>query len=173
MSAPGWEDAWRSPNDRLVVQRQVGSEVVRHRFISNEPGDGAVVVVCRGDRLLFIAIDRPVVGERLWEMVRGQAEPEDGGAVATATRELLEETGLVMTDGEVIGRVWTDSGLSGDHVHVVLATEVLAEPAADVIPEVTELHWLDHEEIDGAILDGRIADGLTLSVLTLLRTQKR
>lgn len=167
MSGPEtWSVVWHDPHERLFVERQQSSDVARHRFRSNAPGDGAVVIPLRDDgTVLFIEIHRPVLGQTLWELPRGQAETSDTGPLETAQRELLEETGHRMEQGLLLGEVYPDSGLSGDGVHVVVATDTVPVRVEEC--EYPQQHWLSPSEIRGAIKVGKIRDAITLAALSL------
>jgi ADP-ribose pyrophosphatase len=160
-----WTRTWASPDGRLVVERATSGGVLRHRFRSDAEGDGAVVVPVRGGRTLFIEIDRPVVGERLLELPRGQAEREDADPGATALRELLEETGYLGSSARDVGTIWPDSGLCADAVHVVVVSDPVR---SDTRPEFLAQHWLTGEEVSEAVRSGRIRDGVSLAALALV-----
>lgn len=162
-----WRIVWRGAGERLFVERQHGSDHPRHRFRSNEPGDGAVVVVRDEEqRVLLLEIHRHVIGRTLLELPRGQAEADDPDPITTAARELLEESGHTMTGGRVLGQVFPDSGLSGDGVHVVVATG-LEHGAADAA-EFPLQRWLDEDEVADAIRRGKLRDGISLAALALV-----
>lgn len=167
MSGPEtWSVVWNDPRERLIVERQQGSDIARHRFRSNAPGDGAVVVPLREDgAVLFIEIYRPALGQTLWELPRGQAEEDDAGPLETAQRELLEETGHRMGRGLLLGEVYPDSGLSGDGVHVVVASGTVPVQVDEC--ECPQQHWLSPSEIRGAIRAGKVRDAITLAALSL------
>lgn len=168
MTSESWSRVWTAPGERLLVESQSAGDHVRHRFRSNEPGDGAVVVVRREGRVLFVHHDRPVVGRVLLELPRGQADATDAGPLATARRELAEETGYGVETAVDLGRVWPDSGLSGDGVHVVLVEAASDPPATGPAPELEVIEWLDDLEISKAVADGRLRDAISLAALTLV-----
>lgn len=173
MTGGSWTRVWTAPGERLLVEAQTAGDHVRHRFRSNEPGDGAVVVVRREGRVLFAHHDRPVVDRLLLELPRGQADVEDAGPLATARRELAEETGYVASSGVDLGRVWPDSGLSGDGVHVVLV-EAASDPDPNgPAPELEVVEWLDDSEIRQAVADGRLRDAISLAALALVAAHDR
>lgn len=163
----GWSVVWSDPHERLFVERQHGSDHTRHRFRSNEPGDGAVVVACRGDRVLFVEVYRHVIGRTLLELPRGQADASDDGPVATAARELWEETGYRMDGGRALGRVWPDTGLCGDGVHVVTTFD--PEPERVEEAEYTTLRWMGPAERAEALAAGELRDAISLAALALAR----
>ena len=166
--AGDWRVVWRSEGERLFVERQHGSDHPRHRFRSNDPGDGAVVVARDGEgRVLFLEIARPIVGCTLLELPRGQADAEDADPVETAARELLEESGHRMTGGTVLGRVWPDSGLCGDGVHVVVATGI--ERGAVEAAEHPQQRWLDPDALAAAVRDGEVRDAISLAAVAVVR----
>jgi 8-oxo-dGTP pyrophosphatase MutT (NUDIX family) len=169
MTGAPWVVAWSAPGERLLVESQSAPGHTRYRFRSNGPGDGAVVIARRDDRILVIGIDRPAVGARLLELPRGQAEARDLSPLATAARELHEETGHTLVDGVELGVVWPDSGLSADGVHVVLGTDVRDAVATDPAPEFPDQRWLTCGELDAAVRDGTIRDAISLAALALLR----
>lgn len=160
-----WRDVWKSPGERLFVQARDENGWTRHRILSNSEGDGAVAVVVDGSRVLFIHAERPAIGRNLWELPRGQADATDGSPGATAARELLEETGLIGVESRLLGRIWAESGLSGDAVNVVqIRVDPLAKPAA---AEYSALRWIDVSEISQEIADNQIRDGISIAALAL------
>ena len=160
-----WRDVWTSPGERLIVQARDEEGWTRHRFLSNSEGDGAVALVVDRSRILFINAERPAISRSLWELPRGQADTADSSPEATAARELLEETGLVAVESNLLGQVWAESGLSGDAVNVVL---VRVDPRAKrAESEYSALRWIDMRRIRAEIANNQIADGISISALAL------
>ena len=160
-----WRDVWTAPGERLIVQARDEEGWTRHRILSNSEGDGAVAVVVDESRVLFIEAERPAIARRLWELPRGQADTADGSALATAARELLEETGLVAIETRLLGQIWAESGLSGDAVNVVLIrVDPRAVPAA---AEYTALRWIEMNGIGHEIADNQVRDGISIAALAL------
>lgn len=118
---------------------------------------------------MFIEAYRLALDKTLWELPRGQADLGDRTPHDTARRELQEETGLAASDSVVLGKVYPDSGLSGDAVNVVHVIVEDLLPAGN--PEYALLRWLSLNEVQAAIADGRIRDGITLSALMLEQAQ--
>ena len=165
MNAREWRTVWRAADERLLVEARDEDGWVRHRTRTNEFGDGSVVIVRRGDRMLFVGADRQAVGRSLVELPRGQADASDVDPVDTARRELLEETGRVLGTADVLGQIYPESGLNGDAVNVVLGYEGSALPAAEA--EYAEQFWLTSEDVRRGIAEGSIRDGITISALAL------
>lgn len=160
-----WRDVWRAPEERLIVQARDEEGWTRHRNVSNSEGDGAVAVVVDGSRILFIEAERPAIARRLWQLPRGQADTADGSALATAARELLEETGLVAIESRLLGQIWAESGLSGDAVNIVLIrVDLCAERA---VAEYSALRWVGLDRVGQEIADDRIRDGISIAALAL------
>jgi len=168
MTDPGWRLVWRSDDTGLEVHSERMPGYVRMRVASQPHGPGAVVWAERDGLVLFIGLDRPAVGERLIELPRGGAERIDADTVATARRELHEETGMRAEHAAAVGRIWPDSGLLADAVDVVRATGLSAGDPA----EFADQRWLADAEIDRAIADGGIRDGITLSAIALVRATR-
>ncbi|WP_105567271.1 NUDIX hydrolase [Microbacterium halophytorum] len=168
MIRPGWQLAWRSDDTGIEVHEQRMPGYVRARVSGQPNGPGAVVWAEEDGRVVFIGIDRPAIGARLLELPRGGAEAEDADAVATARRELLEETGLRAGEVALVGTIWPDSGLLADSVAVVRAHDL----AAGGVAEFPDLRWLTADEIDSAVASGEIRDGITLSAIALVRARR-
>jgi 8-oxo-dGDP phosphatase len=134
---------------------------------------GVVVLAERGDgAVALILIRRPRVGDVLWELPRGFEESDD--PLADAARELLEETGLVATRLELVGRFHTDSGLLPDHVVVVRAAVADADEAiaggdgtADDARDVLAVRWWSRAELRAGVARNELRDGITLAALAL------
>lgn len=160
-----WKHAWASPGERLIVQSRQEEGWVRHRFLSNSEGDGAVAVVVDGSCVLLIHADRPVTGRQLWEFPRGQADEGDTSPEATAQRELLEETGMTALETLHLGQIWPESGLCADAVNVVLVRVDAQAPAAPA--EYEQLRWVEFSDLGVEIAEDRVRDGITISALAL------
>ena len=95
------------------------------------------------------------------------AELTDANPLATAHRELLEETGIDGGDGEFCGLIYPDSGLlatqTGLGLFVVPHEGV---HAGQTDGEVDEQAWFSKEEIRGLINCGELRDAISLAALT-------
>lgn len=121
---------------------------------------------------MFVRLYRPVVGQTLLELPRGQAEAVDcGDGVATAIREVAEETGFALHSAKLVGTVYPDTGLLSDSVHIVVGA-VAREDVQQGDPE-HDVVWLTPRQIDEMVTSGVIRDGLTLAALALVERLTR
>lgn len=132
---------------------------------SDADGSGPVVVPCVGaivhdrhGRLLLIRRARPP-GAGLWSLPGGRVEAGESFPAATA-REVLEETGLVVEVGVVVGTVRRDAPDGSvydihDHRATVVGGALRAgDDAADAA-------WVDADGYATLDADGRLVPGLT------------
>jgi 8-oxo-dGTP diphosphatase len=84
---------------------------------------GAVVVRADGKLLLIKRGNEP--GRGLWSLPGGHVEPGESDVEAVA-REVLEETGLVVTVGALAGRVQRGRYDIGDYFATVVSGELAA-----------------------------------------------
>jgi 8-oxo-dGTP pyrophosphatase MutT (NUDIX family) len=79
----------------------------------------------------------------------GREEPDDGDAYGTARRETLEEVGMDIREGSLLGRL-DDMGPRRSGGHLVVSTVVVAldaEPGVLDAREVKEAFWVPVEEL--------------------------
>jgi len=139
-------------------------QIVRH------PGGVGVLPLHDDGTVTLVRQLRPAVNQRMLEVPAGRLDPGEDPAVC-AGRELLEETGLVATKLESLGRMYSSPGVFDEAIHLFLATG-LAQQEAE--PE----HYEDIEAVRIPLKDallmavrGEITDGKTS--LTLFRAAYR
>ncbi|GGL08619.1 NUDIX hydrolase [Sphaerisporangium melleum] len=118
---------------------------------------GAIVIDGAG-RLLLVRRGRPP-GEGLWSLPGGRVEPGEPDTVALR-RELLEETGLVITAGPLAGTV-ERPGPGGVvyEIHDYFATAAGGTPVAG--DDAADVGWFALDELAGLPLTSGLADALT------------
>jgi ADP-ribose pyrophosphatase YjhB (NUDIX family) len=113
------------------------------------PCVGAVIRDEDGRLLLVLRGHEPAAG--LWSLPGGRVEPGETDETALA-REVLEETGLEVSVGPVVGKVRIGDYVIADHACTVVGGAVRAgDDAADV--RWVEVHHLD----DLPLTDGLVA----------------
>ncbi|GAB2518979.1 hypothetical protein GCM10027064_15760 [Microbacterium petrolearium] len=151
-----------------------GDDRIQHWLqVGDRPG--AVVIAESEEQVLFVSVRRPAAGERLLELPRGFGDPADGptGAeqtvLATAMRELCEETGFVGSRARVLGSYVIDSAVYPATTWVVVCDveRGAAEAAGD--GEVDGVSWVPAREVDGLLRNGAVRDAHSLSALALWR----
>lgn len=172
----GWKLEWSASDFPVRVDSRSGStptgEPQTHYRVSVGEASfaGAVAVPVARDtgRVLLVHQERIRVGRELWELPRGMAEVSDPDPVATALRELREETGINAKAGEFLGMVFPDSGFLASEVAVVLVEVAGEEVARDACDgEVQAQRWFSKEQLDEMIRNGELRDSISLSALAV------
>jgi ADP-ribose pyrophosphatase len=177
---------WKTLSRRLVLDQSPYLVVEEHtvalpdgRVIDDWPWlimpDFAIVVAVTqgGDFLCFRQVKYGVGGETL-ALVGGYVEPSED-PLATARRELLEETGYDAPDWQSLGAYRVDGNRGGGTAYLFLAQGArrTAEPDADDLEE-QELMTLSRSEIEHALALGEFKvlawpAALALALLRLKR----
>lgn len=151
--------------DRIVEPSgaEVEREIVRHR------GAAVLLAVTPEKRVLFVRQYRYAAGEEMLEVPAGTLDPGER-AEATASRELVEETGYFPRRLEKLAEFFPSPGILTELMHLFLATDLerrRAAPEEDEHLEILEIPW--DEAL--ALEPGRdVRDGKTLVALSFLKT---
>jgi ADP-ribose pyrophosphatase len=124
----------------------------------------AIVAVDRQQRVMLVRQERPAVGGKVLELPAGGVE-EGESPLATAQRELREETGLRGGDWFEAASFFTTPGFCDERIHLFVATGL-----EDGEPDPEESEDLELVRVPvaqlGDLLD-EIEDGKTLAGLLL------
>lgn len=137
---------------------------VATREILEHPGAVAVAALDADDRLMMIHQYRHAVRRRLWELPAGLLDVAGEDPVATAKRELAEESGLAATDWSVLLDVVPSPGFSDESVRVYLArgiTEVGRPDLGDDEEADLALRWVSMPVAVRMVLAGTIVNAVT------------
>ncbi|MDV6297498.1 NUDIX hydrolase [Dietzia maris] len=172
--APGTHDY------RTVASREIfDGRVVRLRVDTlTMPGGGtadreicghddavAVIALDDDDRITLVRQYRHAVGERLWELPAGLCDVDGEEPLATARRELAEETGLEAEHWRPVIEMVPSPGFCTERVHVYLATGLrqVERPEAEHEEADMEVARMPFAEAVDAVLDGRIVNGIAVA----------
>jgi 8-oxo-dGTP pyrophosphatase MutT (NUDIX family) len=116
---------------------------------------GAVVIRQGAGAPEVLCVHRPRYDD--WSLPKGKSDRGDVDAAATARREVLEETGLIVVLGAQLDSVTYTDRLGRDKiVHYWKAHVVGGEFAAN--DEVDRIDWLDFEMLAGRLTYPRDVD---------------
>jgi ADP-ribose pyrophosphatase len=146
----------------VVVEN--GKEIVRH------PGSVAVVATDENGLVTLVRQTREPAGKRLIELPAGTLE-EDEEPLASAKRELEEETGLHGGEWRELGTFWTTPGFCSERMHLFLATGCeRGEPSPDEDEDVELVHW-SREDVERRL--DELEDAKTIAGLLLFLRETR
>lgn len=103
-----------------VYQREDGKTYVRDCV---NPGEAAVVLpIDENDNVVFVRQLREAIGEMSLELPAGMVD-EGEEPIATAKRELEEETGLIANEIKHLLSVYPSSGYTSERIHIFYAKD--------------------------------------------------
>jgi len=138
--------------------------------IIHHPGGAAIAALDAEQRVCLIRQFRHAAGGWIWELPAGKLEPAEP-ALATAQRELREETGTDGTDWVSLGDYVSSPGVFTETVKLFMVRGLRAAKMQHEASELIEVHWIPLAEACRRALDGELNDGKT--ALGLLRAQAR
>ena len=131
------------------------------RSIVRHPGSAVMMAVDEKDRVLLVRQFRLPAGKSLWELPAGRLDPGEK-PLATAKRELREETGYRAKTWEKLTSYWPSPGYVGEKMNLFLATGLTAGEQEQMDDERIECRWFRRRELRELVLGGKIEDGKTL-----------
>ena len=124
---------------------------------SGIPCVGAVVTDSRGRLLLIKRGHEPGAG--LWSLPGGRIEPGETDAEALI-REMLEETGLTVEPGRLLGRVQRP-GLRGEVIDIRDYAATVTGGTLRAGDDAADARWVEGEELAALALTEGLAEVLT------------
>ena len=139
-----------------------GSEGVREYI--RHPGAVAIVALFEDDRVLLERQYRYPLRREFIEIPAGKLEPGENH-LATAKRELLEETGYVAAEWRRLGLIHNAIGYSDEGIEIWLARDLELRRQQLAEGEFLEVFSLPLAEAQAMARDGRITDVKTIAGL--------
>jgi len=130
-------------------------EIVRH------PGGAAIVVLNSANEICLLRQYRYVLDDWIWELPAGKIDNNEPPQ-ETASRELLEEAGVIARDWASLGSVISSPGVFSEVVHMFLARDIEMRTPEHEEGEVIEIHWFTLPEAKKMVLDNKINDSKTV-----------
>lgn len=132
------------------------AEIVRH------PGAVVILPIDPNGNLLLVQQWRRATGEILLELPAGTLEKNEK-PLATATRELQEETGFAAKKITPMGGFFTAPGFCDEYLHLFLAEELYPSPLPADEDEMIDLVPVSVESAKQMIVQNKIKDAKTVA----------
>ena len=147
---------------------RMSDEHYAKRTVVTHPGAVVVLALNDRDQVLMIKQYRHPAGRELWELPAGLRDVDGESVLATAQRELLEETGWKAGDWHTLVDYYTSPGFTDERIRVFLARDLTQASGAsehgagDKAPDeetyiVTE--WVPLREAVQLALAGKLHSG--------------
>lgn len=151
---------------KLVRITQATDQGMRQRDVIRHPGSVVILPLLDDETVCLIRNYRIAVDETLIELPAGTLEAGEA-PLATAHRELIEETGFQAGSMKSLGSFFAAPGCLDERMHLLLATELRAgQPHREVGEQIENLvvPWIDavRMAMDGTIHDAKTMTGILL-----------
>ena len=138
--------------------------IVREKVIVH-PSGAVAILPLQGDRCKLLRQYRYAIDQYIIEAPAGTMEPGEE-PLATAGRELIEETGFAAKAIVPRGFIYTTPGFTDEKIYLFEARDLT--PSHEYVKdedEVIEVIDVAVRDLPGMIRDGRIVDGKTICLI--------
>jgi ADP-ribose pyrophosphatase len=141
-------------------------------YMLDVPDYVCVVARTQEGRIVLVRQHRPIVGHETYELPSGHVDAGETAATA-ARRELLEETGMVAGDIELLGVLVPDVGRLLNRMWCYFAGDVTPAGGHIELEDGVAPVQVSERELLTMATDGRIEHALNLSALFLAISKKK
>lgn len=131
------------------------------------PGGVCVVPILDNDKIVLVRQFRKAVEKTLLEIPAGKIDPGETENIATAKRELREETGYTAKTWVDLGEIVACPGYCSEILYMFLAKDLIPGEQDLDHGEVVEKVILPIQEAKEMVFKGEITDAKTISALLL------
>jgi len=138
--------------------------IVREKVIVH-PSGAVAILPLQGDRCKLLRQYRYAIDQYIIEAPAGTMEPGEE-PLATAGRELIEETGFAAASIIPKGFIYTTPGFTDEKIYLFEARDLTpSQEYTKDEDEVIEVIDVAVKDLPGMIRDGRIVDGKTICLI--------
>ena len=145
--------------DRLQVQLPDGRTAIRD--VVRHPGAVAIVALTDEGRICLVRQYRTALGRVTVEIPAGKLDPGED-PLECASRELLEETGMIAEKIAYLTTIATSDGFTDELIPIYMATGLSFSKSSPDADEFINVDLVEVGELVDAVLDGRIEDAKTV-----------
>lgn len=145
--------------DRLQVQLPDGRNAIRD--VVRHPGAVAIVALTDEGHICLVRQYRTALGRVTVEIPAGKLDPGED-PLECASRELLEETGMLAEKIAYLTTIATSDGFTDELIHIYMATGLSFSKSSPDADEFINVDLVEVGELVDAVLDGRIEDAKTV-----------
>lgn len=138
-------------------------------YVTGYPDWALIVALDDADNILMIEQYRHARGIVSLELPGGGVDASDADLLAGARRELLEETGCVADDWQVVASLSPNPAIHTNRCHAVLArgTRCVALPH-DEPSERVRRHWIAVDEVVRRAMAGEVQQAVHVAALAIV-----
>ncbi|HEY0814359.1 MAG TPA: NUDIX hydrolase [Pseudonocardia sp.] len=132
--------------------------------------DFALVIPTQNDGFHLVEQYRYTIQRRSWEFPSGSfPSGKTGTFEEMAIAELAEETGIRAGTLEKLGYLHCANGMTGEGVHIYLATDLTAgEPDREPTEQDMQQRWFPRQELEQMLADGTMTHVSSVAAYLLL-----
>jgi 8-oxo-dGTP pyrophosphatase MutT (NUDIX family) len=123
-----------------------------------------VVAIDREDRILLVGQYRYALNMYSWELPEG-GSPKGSTTLATAKRELREETGYVARKWQKLLRMHLSNSVTDEEAIVYLAEDLRPGPSSPEETEDLSVAWIPFDEALRLVAEGKITDAISVAAI--------